>query len=181
MKHLFVFFAIFAVVAFGCSAFGQKKTNEKKNEKPLAPTLKAATLEGKTVNTADLRGKVIVLNLWFINCPNCVEEIKLLNKIVEEYNGKDVVFLGLAANNKSDLQKFLKKNPFKYQIVPNAGDFILESYGELKNGEYYLGFPMHVVIDREGRIILKMQGIKGVEAVKNELKKQFATKENKSK
>ena len=178
MKYLFVMTAIFV---FGFSAFGQKKTNEKKNEKPLAPTLKAAMLDGKIVNTADLLGKVIVLNLWFVNCPNCVEEIKLLNKIVEEYSGKDVVFLGLATNNKMDLQKFLKKNPFKYQIVPNAGQFMLASYGEVKDGTAYLGFPTHIVIDREGYIVLKMEGIKGVEAVKKELKKQFEIKETKSK
>ena len=174
MKHLFAFFAI---LIFGFFAFGQKKTNEK----PLAPTLKATTIDGNIVNTAELRGKVIVLNLWFINCPNCIEEIKLLNKVVDQYAGKDVVFVGLATNNKADLQKFLKKNPFKFQIIPNAGQFMLASYGELKNGEYFLGFPMHVVIDREGYIVLKMQGIKGVEAVSKELKKQFETKETKSK
>ena len=174
MKYLFVIIAIFV---FSFSAFGQKKTNEK----PLAPILEAAMLDGKIVNTANLRGKVIVLNLWFVNCPNCVEEIKMLNKIVEDYSGKDVVFLGLATNNKTDLQKFLKKNPFKYQIVPNAGQFILASYGELKNSEYFLGFPTHVVIDREGYIVLKIEGIKGVEAVKKELKKQFEIKETKSK
>ncbi len=178
MKYLFVVFAAFVFIF---SAFGQKKTTEKNNKKSLAPTLKAATIEGKIVNTADLRGTVIVLNLWFINCPNCIEEIKLLNKVVDEYDGKDVVFLGLATNNKIDLRKFSKKNPFKYQIVPNAGQFMLASYGELKNGEYFLGFPTHVVIDREGYTVLKMQGIKGVEAVKNELKKQFETKETKSK
>lgn len=174
MKYLF---AVFVAFVFTFSAFGQKKMNEKL----LAPILKAVMLDGKIIDTADLRGKIIVLNLWFINCPNCIEEIKLLNKIVDEYNGKDVVFLGLAANNKTDLQKFLKKNPFKYQIVPDAGQFMLASYGELKDGTYNLGFPTHVVIDREGQITLKMQGIKGVEAVKKELKKQFETKDTKSK
>ncbi|CAN5371244.1 hypothetical protein BH10ACI1_BH10ACI1_22810 [soil metagenome] len=178
MKNLFAFFAVFAVFIFVLPVFGQQKKN---NEKPLAPTLKAAAIDGNIVNTADLRGKVIVLNLWFINCPNCIQEINLLNKVVEEYNGKDVVFLGLATNNKTDLQKFLKKNPFKYQIIPNAGQYMLASYGEVKNGEYFLGFPTHVVIDRDGQIILKIQGIKGVEAVRKELEKQFETKETKSK
>lgn len=178
MKLLFVFFMAI-VCAF--SAFGQKKQTGKKTEKPLAPTLKAETIDGKTINTADLGGKIIVLNLWFINCPNCLQEIKMLNEVVDEYKNKDVVFLGLATNNKADLQKFVKKNPFKYQIVPNAASFMLTSYGDLKNGEYNLGFPMHIVIDREGYVVLKMEGTKGVEAVKKELAKQFETKQNKSK
>lgn len=174
MKYLLVLFTVFV---FGFSALGQQK---KADEKPLAPTFKAETVDGKIVNTAELRGKVIVLNLWFINCPNCLQEIKLLNEVVDQYAGKDVVFLGLAANTKPDLQKFLKKNPFKFQVIPNAGQYMTTSYGELKEGAYYLGFPTHVVIDREGRVVLKMEGIKGVEAVKNELKKQFETKQNKS-
>ncbi|HMS42519.1 MAG TPA: TlpA disulfide reductase family protein [Pyrinomonadaceae bacterium] len=177
MKH---FFAVFVVFAFVFSVFAQKKT-EKKNENLLATDLKAATIDGKIVNTADLRGKVIVLNLWFINCPNCLQEIKMLNEIVDEYKGKDVVFLGLATNNKTELQRFVKKNPFKYQIIPDVAAFMLTNYGDQKNGVYNLGFPTHVVIDREGYIVMKMQGIKGVDAVKKELKNQFEKKETKSK
>jgi len=173
MKHKSAFLVVVAVFVFGLTAFAQKKPDDKKPEKTLAPTFKAATVDGKMINTASLRGKIIVLNLWFINCPNCLQEIKMLNEIVDEYEGKDVVFLGLATNNKTDLQKFLKKNPFKYQIIPNAGQFMLASYGEIRNGAYNLGFPTHVVIDREGYIVQKVQGIKGVEAVKKELEKQF--------
>ena len=175
MKKLFIPFLLFV---FAFSAFGQKK-----DEKPLAPTFTTTTIDGKTVNTADLKGKVIVLNLWFINCPNCIEEIKLLNAVVDEYkDNKDVVFLGLATNKKPELEKFLKKNPFKYQIIPNAAQIVLFKFGEVqKNGEYFLPFPTHVVIDKEGRMILKVEGLKGVEAVKKELKKQFETKQAKSK
>jgi peroxiredoxin len=177
MKKLFILGALF-VLSF--SAFGQQN---KRDEKPLAPAFKGITLDGKTVDFADLRGKVVVLNLWFINCPNCIEEIKLLNQVVDDYkDNKDVVFIGLASNTKPDLEKFLKKNPFKYQIIPNAGQFMLFKYGVAgKNGEYHLGYPTHVVVDKEGRIVLKIEGIKGVEAVKNELKKQFETKKTKSK
>lgn len=177
MKKLFILAALFV---FSFSAFGQQN---KKDEKPLAPSFKGITLDGKTIDFADLRGKVVVLNLWFVNCPNCIEEIKLLNNLVDSYkDNKDVVFIGLATNNKADLEKFLKKNPFKYQIIPNAGQFMLFKYGEAKkNGEYYLGYPTHVVVDKEGRIALKMEGIKGVEAVKNELKKQLETNPAKTK
>ncbi len=178
MKLLFLTLVAFI---FTFSAFGQKTTNEKKNEKPLAPVLKAVTIDGKNINTADLRGKVIVLNLWFINCPNCLQEIKMLNEIVDEYKDKDVIFLGLASNTKADLQKFVKKNPFKYQIIPDAAAFMLTSYGDQKNGVYNLGFPTHVVIDREGYVVMKMQGVKGVEAVKKELKNQFEKKQTKLK
>lgn len=168
MKYLLSFFA---ALIFVSTVSAQSATNSQSN----APNFKVQSLDGKIFDSAELRGKIIVLNLWFVNCPHCVEEIQALNKIVESYAGNnDVVFLGLATNNKAELQKFLNKHPFKFNVVPNAGEFMLFSFGEKqKNGSYFLPFPTHVVISREGKIVVKTNGIKGVEAVKTELAKQF--------
>ncbi len=142
------------------------------------PSFAAAAMDGKKIDTADLRGKIVVINLWFTNCPNCVEEIKLLNQLVNEYAGnKDVVFLGLAANRKADLEKFLAKNPFRYTIIPNATEIILTKFGTPdKNGGINVPFPMHYVLDREGKVVVKTEGIKGVAAVRKELAHQFPAK-----
>jgi peroxiredoxin len=142
------------------------------------PAFAALDMNGNRVDTAAMRGKIVVINLWFINCPNCVEEIKSLNEIVEAYrDNKDVVFLGLAASPKPQLEKFLVKNPFKYTVLPNAQMIILGKFGTPdKKGEINLPFPMHYVLDRQGNIVTKTQGTKGVETVKNELKRQFPSK-----
>jgi hypothetical protein len=42
-----------------------------------------------------------------------------------------------------------------------------------KKGEINIPFPMHYVLDRNGNIIMKTQGTKGVETVSEELKRQF--------
>lgn len=104
------------------------------------PGFAALDMNGNRVDTAAMRGKVVVINLWFIkNCPNCIEEIKLLNEIVDTYkDNKDVVFLG-----------------------PNADMIILGKFGTPnKKGEISMPFPMHYVLDRNGNIITKTQGIK---------------------
>lgn len=138
----------------------------------MAPDFNVTSIDGKVFDSKALLGKVVVLNLWFVNCPYCVQEIALLNPIVDKY--KDAVFIGLSVNSKSQLQPFLKANPFKYNIVPSAGQLMLFKFGEAdKNGNFDLKFPLHVVIDREGKQVLKMQGIKGVDAVRQELEKQF--------
>jgi peroxiredoxin len=163
MKYLLVFTAI---LVFSVTTLAQK---------PAAPTLFATTLDGKNIEASDLKGKVVVLNMWFIGCPNCVQEIKLLNALVDEYNdNKDVVFLAPTINGPKELAPFLKKNPFKYQVVPNAMNIILGKFGTMdKNGQLTSPFPMHFVVDRAGTIVLKMEGIKGVAAVRAELNKQF--------
>ena len=168
MKKLFV--SLFLLV-LAVSATSQTPAQ-------AGPTFAALAMDGSRVDMAGLRGKVVVLNLWFINCPNCVEEIKMLNQLVDEYKGNsDVVFLGLAASPKPALEKFLGKNPFKYQVIPNAQMIILSKFGTPdKNGDINVPFPMHYVVDRDGKVLVKAQGIKGIDAVKGELKKQFATK-----
>lgn len=176
MKNLFVFAAFLCI--FVSAAFAQQTKTDTRRE---SPNFTGITLDGKTINSSALKGKVLVLNLWFINCPNCIQEIKLLNEVVDAYrDNKDVVFIGLASNTKPELEKFLVKYPFKYQIIPNAGTFTLFKFGApKKDGKMYLGYPVHVVVDREGKIALQVEGIKGVEAVKEELKKQFEKKDAK--
>ncbi|MBP7416424.1 MAG: TlpA disulfide reductase family protein [Pyrinomonadaceae bacterium] len=166
MKNFYVLFAVL-VFAFSISA---------QNQIGASPSFAAIDMAGQKVDTTALKGKVVVLNLWFINCPNCVEEIKLLNALVDQYiDNKDVVFLGVAASRKPDLEKFLVKNPFKYTVIPNGSMIIISKFGDAgKNGELSVPFPMHYVLDRDGKIVTKVQGIKGIEAVKAELTKQLA-------
>jgi peroxiredoxin len=170
MKKLFVPLFLFLLV-LAVSVTAQTTAQ-------AGPTFAALAMDGSRVDMAGLRGKVVVLNLWFINCPNCVEEIKMLNQLVDEYkSNSDVVFLGLAASPKPALEKFLGKNPFKYQVIPNAQMIIISKFGTPdKNGEINVPFPMHYVLDRGGKVLVKAQGIKGIDAVKIELKKQFAAK-----
>ena len=168
MKYLIAFSAI---LIFSLSAFAQNKGEP-------APTVFATTLDGKVINTSDLKGKVVVLNLWFINCPNCVEEIQKLNGVVDEFQGNpNIIFLAPAISSEKELVPFLKKNPFKYQVIPSAQNIILGKFGTMdKNGQMSTPFPMHYVVDGNGTITLKMQGIKGVEAVRAELRKMFPKK-----
>ena len=164
MKNLYV---CLAILIFAISITAQKQ-----------PDFAAQGMDGRTIDTTAFRGKVVVINLWFINCPNCLEEMAVLNQLVDQYkDNKDVVFLGLAASKKTDLEKFLRTHPFRYQVIPNATMIILTKFGTPdKNGEINVPFPMHYVLDREGKIVVKTQGIKGIDAVKKELGNQLAAK-----
>ena len=162
---ILIWLAIFAV-----SAAAQKSAGQ---ELPIDFT--ATDMAGKKVSLTELRGKVVVLNLWFINCPNCLGEIEALNEIVKDYrSNKEVVFLAPAASPKQELEAFLKKYPFDYQVLPDSIMMILMKFGSPdSNGEINVPFPMHYVLDRNGNTVVKMQGTKGVAAVRAELAKQF--------
>lgn len=138
------------------------------------PAFATEDMNGNKIDTRQFAGKTVVVNLWFVNCPNCIEEIKQLNQLVDDYKGRsDVVFLGLAASSKNALDKFLVKNPFKYRIAPNSQMIIISQFGTPdKNGQINVPFPMHYVYDPTGKMIVKEQGIKGVAVVRNALQKQ---------
>lgn len=173
MKNLHI---TITILIFAASLSGQQYTAAEVNS--AQPTFSAVGMDGKKIDLGDFRGKIVVINLWFVNCPNCIEEIGLLNRLVDEYNdNKDVVFLAPAASKKPDLEQFLVKHPFKYQIIPNATMIIVGKFGiPDKNGEINVPFPMHYVLDREGKVVVKVQGVKGIGAVKSELTKQFPPK-----
>ena len=109
-----------------------------------APTFKATDLEGNSYKLEELKGKVVVLNFWFIGCAPCRVEMPGLNEMVAEYEGKDVVFLAFALDDQGSLEEFLETTEFAYQVLPSSHD-VSESY-EVN------GYPTHVVIDKEGNI-----------------------------
>ncbi len=115
-------------------------------------------LQGKTYSLESLKGKVIVLNFWFVECHPCVSEMPELNKLVEKYKGKDIVFLGISASDKAKIEKLLKTTGFTYQLIPD-GKIAIESYGiDI--------FPANIVIDKDGVIQFSTIGI-GPNNIKN--------------
>lgn len=106
---------------------------------------------GKRFKAGDLKGKVLVLNFWFIGCPPCRREIPDLNGLVKQFaNNKDVVFLAVALDGAISLENFLNKTPFHYSIIDDGRD-IAHQYG-IKS------YPTSVVIDKMGKVRFHSSG-----------------------
>ncbi len=108
-------------------------------------------IKGNTLNQADLMGKVVVVNYWFIGCQPCMIELPKLNEIYDDYKNK-VVFLAISKDNDADqLSYFVKKFPFKYiQILPNV-EWAKELNIRL--------FPTNLVYSKEGKLVLRIEGL----------------------
>ena len=78
-------------------------------------------------------------------------EMPELNELVEEFKGKEVVFLAIAINNQKQLKKFLKTTDFNYKVF-SSGQSVSDSYG-------IKGFPTNVIIDQNGLIQYASTGI----------------------
>ncbi len=110
-----------------------------------APSFIAKDMEGNEVDLEELKGKVVVLNFWFIACKPCVEEMPDLNRLVAKYkDNEDVVFLAMTYDKHEKVAAFLKKNPFDFTIIPDAQKIV--------NEYIVMGFPTNLVIDPLGDI-----------------------------
>jgi peroxiredoxin len=131
---------------------GKSKGRENTNDgwKLPAPAFKVTALDGKSYDLQSLRGKVVVLNMWFIGCGPCRKEIPALDALAREFAGKGAVFLAPTPDSAEELNDFLKTAAFGYTIIPRA-DAVLDLFNVAH-------FPTHIVIDRDGQIELLMVG-----------------------
>ena len=123
-----------------------------------APEFSGESLDGKTYNLSELQGKVVVLTFWSTRCQICHSELPKLNEVAKRYRDKDVVFLALTMENPAKVQPYLRKNPFDFNIVPNAFGVFLKYADMDGSGNINMGFPSYFLINRNGSIALKSNG-----------------------
>jgi peroxiredoxin len=116
-----------------------------------APEIQADDLEGNRVHSKDLKQKVVVINFWFEACKPCIAEVEGLNRMVNEFRDKEVVFLAFGRDQPADIQKFLTKKSFNYQHIPFAGDWADKFC-------VVAGWPTNLIIDKNGKLALIFSG-----------------------
>lgn len=116
-----------------------------------APPLEMTALDGETVRVGDLRGQVVVVNVWATWCPPCHVETPGFVKLQEEFAG-EVQFLGLSTDeSEADVRAFATEYEINYPLLvgPNrAGD-----------GYRVPVLPTTLLIDREGRVRFRHEGL----------------------
>ena len=81
-----------------------------RQEGKAAPSFDVPDIDAKWVNTAELKGKIVVLNFWFIGCVGCMGEIPKLSALADKFkDNNDVVFLAVATNTPQELRAFLRE------------------------------------------------------------------------
>lgn len=131
------------------------------------PDFTFVDLKGNTYTSANTKGKLLVLKCWFVSCVPCVQEMPELNELVEKYkNRNDILFIGLANDNKHALEQFVKKTKFDYHIIPNQKGYIHDQL-------HVNAFPTHFLINKRGELIHKYPDAKHLrKAIEKELNRE---------
>jgi thiol-disulfide isomerase/thioredoxin len=102
--------------------------------------------DNKEVKLSDYKGKVVVLDFWYMSCHPCQLAIPHLNKIQEKYKDK-IVVLGVNASDTDEKQiakipDFIKRTSLNYAIAMISRDVV---------AQYNVyGFPTLYIIDKNG-------------------------------
>ncbi|MFJ9246203.1 TlpA family protein disulfide reductase [Streptomyces sp. NPDC101776] len=124
----------------------------KKGDRQAAPDLSGKTIDGKTLDTADYKGKVLVVNVWGSWCSPCRAEADNLVQVAKATADKDVQFVGLNTRDTSTgpAVAFEKKYEVPYpSLYDPTGRLMLRFKKGTLNPQ---AIPSTIVIDRDGKI-----------------------------
>lgn len=111
-------------------------------------------LNGKTIDTADFKGKVVVVDFWATWCAPCLQAGKVLKKLYGEYSDTgSLEIIGVSTDRKKeDLEKFLTKDPYPWTVVWDGQDKYSSCWK-------FTGIPYYLIVDQKG--ILRFKGNTG--------------------
>lgn len=105
---------------------------------------------GKMVQFNDLKGKVVLIDVWATWCGPCKAEIPHLKKLEEEMQGTDVEVVSISVDEAKDKEKWVKMIQEE-----SLGGLQLFAAGWGDFAAYYkiTGIPRFMVFDRSGKVV----------------------------
>ena len=149
---IFIVFAITILVLWG----GRDELRVVKVGHP-APDFKFRDMSHKEVSLSDYKGKVVLLNLWSITCPPCIDEVPYLESLYQKLKEeKDFHLLTVVTNRgetEREVRPFLEKHGLNFHVLIDNKMVVWRRYK-------LTGWPETFLIGRDGVIVEKFIGPK---------------------
>jgi len=143
-----VIFVVIMVAFAGILAFRlwDTDTTQQRASGP-APNFTFTTFDGQKINTADLKGKGVVVNFWASWCDPCRDEAAFMQEAAQHEKDKGIVFLGLDyLDQEPQAKAYLAQYGITYPSGPDIQSQAARQYGIKGVPETYFVSPQGEIV-----------------------------------
>lgn len=116
-----------------------------------APAFTAKDTNGNTVSLSDFAGKTVVLYFYpKDDTPGCTKQACSFRDAQPDYQGKDVVVLGVSKDDEASHQAFTEKYNLNFPLLADTDGALINAY-DVDGGGY--AKRVSYVIDGNGKIV----------------------------
>ena len=112
------------------------------------PQFSEKDIDGRTWTNDSIRGRVMVLNLWYSGCGPCRAEMPILSEWKEQLPG--VLFFSATYHDAETAKRITDKHHFTWTHLIEAKDMMAWIGTE--------GFPLTIVVDKKGIVRYAVHG-----------------------
>jgi thiol-disulfide isomerase/thioredoxin len=131
----------------------------------VSPTLAAATMphfalqsvtDGKTLDSDELQGKVMLITFFATWCPPCIQEIPSLISLQQEFGEKgfSVVAISVDQGGTNPVKKVIEKTGINYPVLMADAKVTIDFGG-------IVGIPTSFLVNQKGNVIKNYPGYVG--------------------
>lgn len=119
-----------------------------------APPSTFVLLDGSKSTTADLKGKVTLVNFWATTCVSCVKEMPQLAATYDKFKsrGFETVAVAMSYDPPSYVVSFAQSRQLPFKVaIDNTGE-VARAWGDIKVT------PTTFIVNKNGRIVKRYIG-----------------------
>ncbi|WP_158800037.1 peroxiredoxin [Pedobacter sp. L105] len=118
----------------------------------VAPDFTLYDSDGKKTSLSQFKGKIVLLDFFFVGCGACMQTLAPLDKLDKKYKNKNFVILSISdRDSKKLVTEFKESQHISNQVYPNGGD-VAKLYHMTAGPTFYF-------IDQEGKISSAFIGV----------------------
>lgn len=144
--------AAFAVAAMGLGALFL--LDDPQLEPRAAPPLEFQTVQGERISLPALRGRVVLVSFWGEACPVCERQMPAIVQMQQQWQAQGLVAVAVAAPDLSvrKVLDFASRHALTRASGMDPSGDIARQLGPIQV------LPTHVLIDRHGMIVQRLEG-----------------------
>jgi peroxiredoxin len=120
----------------------------------VAPESTFVLLDGSKKTTADLKGKVTLVNFWATSCTTCVAEMPKMVSTYEKYRGKGYEHMAVAMSYDPPVYvvNYAQSRKLPFNVAIDNTGAVAQAWGDVKLT------PTSYVVNKKGEIVKRYVG-----------------------